>query len=329
MRLSRTTLLTAVVAAVITAAVSTTAGIAEPTGNNLERPLRANQSEGFGEGQNQVFSYAQNFHCTIEPFDDLDGIGRGGDGVPAAADPDEMILPECLAGNTAGGATPVIDPAGNNPEESRRFWALVPTFDANGNGVPEGIDPEPGVDLQCPEPGLPENESTTPLGSCTMHPSLVTVDPILDKGARALVGLNAPAVPQLSGVPGPLPVTPPVALPTVGPGVTIPLPNHSHIIETTEDEQRWWQVIVVLVEDPAIWPDKDGNCAAGRENCLTSIDALRSAQTRGESAAGQDIPTNIWLFFANQPEQGPVGENAPAEAGTGHDMSHMGGMHHG
>ncbi|TCK26814.1 hypothetical protein [Pseudonocardia endophytica] len=330
MRLSRTTLLTAVAAALVTAAVSTTAGIAEPTGNNLERPLRANQTEGFGEGQNQVFTYAQNFHCTIEPFDDLDGIGRGGDGVPAASDPDEMIIPECLAGTTPGGAEPQIDPAGRSLDEARKFWAIVPTFDANGNGVPEALDPAPGVDLQCPEPGPPATEKKQPVGSCTMHPSVVLVDPILGRALRNITGLPAPDVPPLAGVPGPLPVSPPVALPTVDPGAVIPLPSHSHIVETTDDpDQQWWQVVVVLVKDQSVWPDKDGNCAAGRDRCLTSIDSLRAAQAEGETTTGQDIPTNIWLFFANEPEQGPVGENAPAESASmgsmGHDMSHMTG----
>jgi len=311
---TRTKLIAALLGAVAVVGAGATVGIARDTGNNDVRPLKANQTEGFFDGQNQVFTYAQNFHCTIEAFDDLDGIGRQGDGVPAAADPDEMIIPECTVGETAGGAEPTIDPTGIPVKDARRFFAIVPVFDADGDAIPEFTDPNPGIALQCPEPGPPSTEDKQPLGSCTTHPSFVFIDPILAEGGKALTGVPIPGNLSLPGFPGKLPVDEPFALPTVSPGALIPLPGHSHIIETELDpQQTWWQVIVNIVEDPAVWPDLEGNCPAGRDKCLTSVEALRAAQTGG--GTGHDIPTNIWLFFTNEPLEGPVGPHAPHPGG--------------
>lgn len=305
---TRTRCLAALLGAVAVVGASSGAGIAQDTGNNNVRPLKINQTEGYFSGQPQVFTYAQNFYCTIEPFDDLDGLGRQGDGVPAADDSDEMIIPECLAGETGGGSEPTIDPAGTPVSEARKLLAILPVFDADGDLIPETLDPNPGIDLQCPEPGPPFTEKDQPVGSCTMHPSFVFVDPILGEGAEALTGLPVPDAPSLPGFPGEPPVDSPIALPTVSPGVAIPLPGHSHIVDTEVDPQVWWQVIVILVKDRAVWPDFDGNCPAGRDQCLTAVDALRASQAGGGS--GRDIPTNIWLFFANEPLEGPVGADA-------------------
>lgn len=300
---TRKRLFAALAGAVIVAGATASAGLAQGPGNNDVRPLKANQTEGFGLGQTQVFTYGQNFHCTVEPFDDLDGLGRQGDGIIAASDPDEMILNNCISGETQGGSEPTMDPSGVPVPEARKFWAIVPTFDADGDGLVEGIDPDPGVDLQCPEPGPPTTEEKIPVGACTMHPSIVFVDPILDEIGTDLTGVDLPNpfdnAPQL---PGKLPVEEPFALPTATPGVAIPLPSHSHIVETGNDDQIWWQVIVVLVKDRAVWPDFDGGCPAGGDACLTSLEALRTSQAAGGS--GRDIPTNIWLFFANQPLAG-------------------------
>jgi hypothetical protein len=290
---TRKKLLAVLVGAIAVAGATATTGLAQDTGDNDVRPLKANQTEGFVLGRTQVFTYAQNFHCTIEPFDDLDGIGRQGDGVPAASDPDEMILNNCITGETRGGAEPTIDPAGVPVPEARKFWAVVPTFDANGNGIPEALDPDPGVDLQCPEPGAPTHEEKTSVGACTMHPSLVFVDPILDEIGTEFSGLELPdPLENLLQPSGELPVEEP-------------------FVETETDEQLWWQVIVVLVNDPAVWPSFDGECAAGGDRCLTSLEALRASQADGGS--GRDIPTNIWLFFANQPLAG--GGEAAEHAG--------------
>lgn len=302
---TRKKLLLALVGAIAVAGVTAGSGLAQGPGNNDMRPLKINQTEGYFEGQAQVFTYAQNFHCTIEAFDDLDGIGRQGDGVPAAGDPDEMILPECISGETMGGSEPTIDPAGIPIKDAREFLITVPAFDADGDGIPEFADPTPGIDLQCPEPGPPFTEKKQPVGSCTMHPSLVAVDPIVGESLTAVTGFPIPQPPALPGFPGELPVDSPFALPTVGLGVTIPLPSHSHIVDTENDETVWWQVIVTIVTDRSVWATFDGDCPAGRDKCLTSVEALRASQAAG--GTGRDIPTNIWLFFANQPlEGGPM-----------------------
>jgi hypothetical protein len=59
------------------------------------------------------------------------------------------------------------------------------------------------------------------------------------------------------------------------------------------------------VFDRRIWPNPDGDCPAnpeGGEPCLTSLDALREAQARGQ--AGPDVPTNVWLFFDSKQVEG-------------------------
>jgi hypothetical protein len=55
----------------------------------------------------------------------------------------------------------------------------------------------------------------------------------------------------------------------------------------------WWQVVVDLVTDKSVWPNVDGTQG------LTSVDALRAAQARGQASA--DIPTNFFLFFDSHP----------------------------
>jgi hypothetical protein len=73
------------------------------------------------------------------------------------------------------------------------------------------------------------------------------------------------------------------------PAVQVPTPNHSHIIDGGNFGAIWWQVIVVLVTDPAIWPTVDGTVG------LNSAKALRAAQASGRASG--DIPTNFFLFF--------------------------------
>jgi len=55
---------------------------------NTNRPLQVNQTEGYGDGQLLVFTYFQNFHCTHQPFDDLDH-----NNLVAAVDPAEFQKP--------------------------------------------------------------------------------------------------------------------------------------------------------------------------------------------------------------------------------------------
>lgn len=83
----------------------------------------------------------------------------------------------------------------------------------------------------------------------------------------------------------------------------LPLVNHSHIIDGDNFGAIWWQIIAVLVFDPNIWPDVEGNCPAGGDACLTSVKALEQAQAN--SQASGDVPTNFFLFFDAEPLETP------------------------
>jgi hypothetical protein len=77
-----------------------------------------------------------------------------------------------------------------------------------------------------------------------------------------------------------------------GTAVITPTINHSHIIDQElHTGPVWWQVISVLVTDPAVWPTADGRLG------ITSLDKLRRAQSLGQASA--DVPTNFFLFFGS------------------------------
>jgi hypothetical protein len=234
------------------------------------RPHPPGFTEGFGNEKVLAFAYPQQFFCTDEPTDDLDGPLHEGDGRPAAVDPDEFQHPSmgppgspCIVGETGSGSLPSIDPTGRPVEQSEPVWAILPFFDStqDADTVIEAVDPTPdGADVQCPEPGPPYTEHTGVFGECTMHPSTLHAEPI-------------------------------------GAG-DIPLPNHSHIIDGDSFNPIWWQTIAVRVFDERVWPNFDGKCPAnpkGGSPCLTSLKALRAAQAKGR--AGPDVLTNVWLFF--------------------------------
>jgi hypothetical protein len=236
-------------------------------GDGTPRPHPIGHTEGFGNEKVLDFFYNQQFFCTDEWTDDLDGPAHEGDGQPSAVDPDEFQVPAmgppgspCIVGETDSGSLPMIDPTGDPVENSEPVWAIVPFFDADRDGIIDAVDPDPGVEVQCPEPGPPVTEHTGVFGTCTMHPSTLHAEP---------AGLG-----------------------------DIPLPNHSHIIDGDSFGSIWWQTIAVRVFNRRIWPDKDGRCPAnpqGGEPCLISVDALRTAQRKGQ--AGPDTPSNVWLFF--------------------------------
>ena len=57
-----------------------------------------------------------------------------------------------------------------------------------------------------------------------------------------------------------------------------------------------WDISVILVTDPGVWPNKDGKCTAGR-GCLTSVEAVR-ALTPSQTFSGTGIlPSTLFLFF--------------------------------
>jgi hypothetical protein len=244
------------------------------------RPHPPGFTEGYGNEKVLAFLYPQQFFCTDEPFDDLDGPGHDGDGIESARDPDEFQHPAmgppgapCIVGRTARGSLPTITPTGVPVANAEPVWALVPFFDSSkdADATLEAVDPtRDGADVQCPEPGPPYTQHTGPFGTCTMHPSTLHAEPVV----------------QQFGVP------------LGAPQGDIPLPNHSHIIDGDSFNPIWWQTIAVRVFDERIWPDFDGRCPAnpqGGRPCLISLQALRDAQARGQASA--DTPTNVWLFF--------------------------------
>jgi hypothetical protein len=242
------------------------------------RPINVNQTDGYGDERLVAFTYFMNFQCVHQPFDDLDNNGN-----VAAVDPKEFQSPRCVVGES-----PRIDPTGKPITDTEPLYVIVPFFDADGDGqaaspelasalkslfgfVPDAFDPTPGVPVQCPEPGLPLTKHKGDFGTCTMHPTTLDLGPVLG---------------QLGAVPAKT-------------AVQVPTPNHSHIIDGGNFGAIWWRVVVVLVTDPAVWPDVDGTRG------LTSVKALRAAQARGQASG--DIPSNFFLFFDSR-EFGHAGQ---------------------
>jgi hypothetical protein len=234
-----------------------------------------NQTEGFAEGQELVFTYLQEFYCTHQPFQDLNH-----NGVLAAADPQEFQRPICVVGKE-----PTIDPTGAPIGQVEKLWVIIPFFgnDHNPNDaftplfgkvllnlfgfIPEAFKKHPSVAVQCPEPGLPETAHKGMPGTCTMHTNRLDLGPVLAKMGKVAPKTN----------------------------VFVPAPNHSHILDETDKPPVWWQVISVLVTDPSVWPNEEGTKG------INSIDALRKAQAAHK--ATPDTPTNFFLFFSAHPEQ--------------------------
>ena len=245
--------------------------------SNRQRPHPPGFTEGYGNEKVAAFEYPQQWFCNDELGDDLDGPGHRGDGIPVERDPDEHQHPDmgppgspCIVGDTGSGSLPRMSPTGVPVANSEPVWAILPFFDSEDpDPVIDAVDPttDDNVDTQCPEPGPPHTQHRAAFGTCTMHPSNVHAEPVVALGAG-----------------------------------DIPLPNHSHIIDGDNFNPIWWQTIVVRVTDRSIWPDFDGRCPAnprGGRPCLTSLQALRDAQARGQ--AGPDTPSNLWLFFDSRP----------------------------
>lgn len=145
---------------------------------------------------------------------------------------------------------------------------IVPFFDANGDGVLEALAETPAVFVQCPETqssALAGGTSFGEFGHCILHDTMLDTSP--------LAGVT------IAGVPF---------------GDPIPLPNHSHIVAATPGNVRQpWDAFVVLVLDPSLWPDANGNCSAG-VGCLTSFEAVASAPS---GAIVGPVATTLVLFF--------------------------------
>jgi len=277
-RVSSLTLVALVAGALTIVLTTATAG----SDSSITHPLRADQTEGYGNDRLLGFTYGQNFSCIHRPGDDLDHNGQ-----PADLDPAEFQSPHCTAG-----IEPPIDPTGKEIGDTEPLYVIVPFFDGDNDGqaadglaptleslfgvVPDAFDTTPGEAVQCPEPGPPLTEHKGPFGTCTMHTTKIDLGPVL-----AQLGLIPPN--QV---------------------VQLPTPNHSHIIDGGNFNSIWWKVVVVLVTDKSVWPNAAGTTG------ITSLSKLRAAQAAGK--AFPDVPTNFFLFFDSQqfPRSGGGGSMA-------------------
>lgn len=240
-------------------------------------PLASNMVFAYAKGRLVALTYVQQYFCTVDPTDDLDGPGHEGDGKIAATDPDELVTPPCIIGRTRRGSLPAVDPAGKDAHKAPRIYGIIPAFDADGDQVTEDNDPTPAVQSACPQPGPPYTAVKGQVFTCAMHPGFAHAEPYL----RTMVG-------QKTGVPFPGDVV----------EGDIVVGNHSHIVDVTSSPVRWWLIVVAFVHDRSIWPNFRGQCPAGR-GCLTSVAALRAAQRSG--GAEPDVPTNAWFDFSVRP----------------------------
>lgn len=236
--------------------------------------LKIDQTQGFGADQLLTFTYQQQFDCVDEPFRD-----RNYDGVVAAEDPAEFYSPPACQ----IGAPSTLSPSGNLASATDKLFVLVPFFETNPDEpaftpelgiqmrklfgfVPDAFKIEPGVAVQCPEPGPPITPFKGGPGTCTMHPLQQDIGPVLSA----------------------LHLIPPKTI------LNVPLVNHSHLLDNSQIVQtaEWWQVIVALVKDPSVWPDRSGKTG------ITSVAKLRAAQKKG--LVSPDVPSNFFLFFSSQ-----------------------------
>jgi hypothetical protein len=245
-------------------------------------PIKANQTQGFGEGKVLKFTYTQNFDCVDQPNDDLN-YNR----IKAASDPGEMQTPICVVGTQ-----PSINPPGQkgNPANTTEpLYVLVPMFSVDNDknpddaisckdvvqgtlcgpalgktliklfgAIPEGFKAKPMVFTQCPDANLRP-------GTCTMHASRLDLGPVL-----AALGY----------------IPPPTS------NVFLPTPNHSHVVINQDINIKaiWWQVIPVLVLKQSDWPPQDGSSG------ITSLAAIREAEKAKEAV---EAPSNFFLFFSS------------------------------
>jgi len=245
-------------------------------------PIKANQTQGFGEGKVLKFTYTQNFDCIDQPNDDLNY-----NKIKAASDPGEMQTPICVVGTQ-----PSINPPGQkgNPANTTEpLYVLVPMFSVDNDknpddaisckdvvqgtlcgpalgktliklfgAIPEGFKAKPMVFTQCPDANLRP-------GTCTMHASRLDLGPVL-----AALGY----------------IPPPTS------NVFLPTPNHSHVVINQDINIKaiWWQVIPVLVTSQSDWPSKDGSSG------ITSLKALLAAQAAGSAILA---PSNFFLYFSS------------------------------
>jgi hypothetical protein len=237
----------------------------------IHRPLPSDMIEGYADGTVVALHYSLSYSCPTTPASDLDPPFGKGDGHPQSEDPTEYQLPPCFVGDTGTGSILPTGLASAAFPGVRHVYGMVPFF---GGAIADSNNPSTDVQTQCSQPGMPYTRIRGAPGTCLMHPSTW----------RMAMNPGDPA----HQVPDPAPAA-----------------NHSHVVEGTRWPSTWWNVVGVLIYDRAVWPDLDGNCPAGRNACVTSLQAIRAGQARGQ--AGADTPTNVFLYFSVTPEAGSAG----------------------
>lgn len=161
------------------------------------------------------------------------------------------------------------------------FFYTKPFFCSNGptSGAPSGC--EVGADGTAdPRPGkIPILYVMTPTG---FTPDISTLQCPIPGNC-----INHPSTIDLSRV--------------FGPGFAdVPLPPHSHIIDSDLAESRadggqagWWEINVIGVSSPAVWDQ----IVAGK-----SLATVRALQAAGVGITS-DIPSNAYLFFSVRPKR--------------------------
>ena len=232
----------------------------------LAMGLKDDQTIGFGDARRLLFTYQQQFDCVVQPNDDRNFSGK-----PAALDPAQFASPECQVA-----APSTIDPTGRSVAQTDPLYVMLPFFETDKNTpafspplgkalkklfgfVPDAFKPQPGVAVQCPAP------KDKP-GTCTMHPLETDLGPLLTALGKLPKNTN----------------------------LYVPLANHDHLLANNAINQgkEWWQVIVVLVEDPKAWPN------AGGTTGITSVAKLQAAQKAKQASVS--VPTNFFLFFGSK-----------------------------
>ena len=157
---------------------------------------------------------------------------------------------------------------------SKPFFCAQPPSSAAPSGCEVGedgtVDPRPGK--------IPFLYVMTPVG---FRPADATLQ-------CPMVGfcINHPSTLDLSRVFGPS-------------KADVPLPAHSHIIDTDLPESQasggqagWWEIKVIGVTDPGVWDQ----IVAGK-----SLATVRALQAKGVGITG-DIRSNAYLFFDVRPK---------------------------
>jgi hypothetical protein len=240
----------------------------------LAAGLAPNQTLGFGNDEKLQFTYQQQFDCVVQPNDDRNFSGK-----PADLDPAQFASPECQVD-----APSTIDPTGHPVTKTDPIYVLVPFFETDKKTpaftpalgkalkklfgfVPDAFKPDPGVPVQCPAP------KDSP-GTCTMHPLETDLGPLLTALGKLPKDTN----------------------------LYVPLVNHDHVLtnKTVNQAPEWWQVIVVLVEDPTDWPNAAGTTG------ITSVAKLQAAQKNKHASAS--VPSNFFLYFSSKTMNDSMGK---------------------